>query len=211
MAAFNVSEAAVDTGLWPWEVEFYRQTLRPTDRIVVVGCGTGRDVIALARAGHTVDGIDRVPSVVDAARGHISRHGLNANVAVACIDAPAELPVYDVYIFSYYCYSLIRGRDRRVRALRAIAAAAPHARVLIVAQRGVHRRWSTGFLQLANRIFRSNWRGEPGDVFRLDERGLILYHHEFAPWEVPVEAREAGYEVTRVKDDEWFELTPSSR
>ena len=51
-----------DTGLW---LSFAGRTDRP---VLEVGCGTGRIALALARAGHTVTGIDPSPAMLAVAR-----------------------------------------------------------------------------------------------------------------------------------------------
>jgi len=49
---------------------------RSGDPILEVGCGTGRLLVPLARAGYTVDGVDRSPAMLEHARRRLEQEGL---------------------------------------------------------------------------------------------------------------------------------------
>ncbi len=49
---------------------------RSGDPILEVGCGTGRLLVPLARAGYTVHGVDRSPGMLERARERLRREGL---------------------------------------------------------------------------------------------------------------------------------------
>ena len=61
---FPSSEEPSDASLFDWEKAFYARFLERTDKILLVGCGTGRDLIALLQCGHRVDGVDLVREAV---------------------------------------------------------------------------------------------------------------------------------------------------
>lgn len=61
--------------------------LRPC-RILVPGCGRGHEVVALAKAGFDVTGVDFAPTAVETVRAHLSREGL-----------PAEIVQSDLFTF----------------------------------------------------------------------------------------------------------------
>jgi hypothetical protein len=56
---FFVADADITSGLMPWESEVVSKFVRPADRVLVVGCGTGRDVLVLAGMGCRVTGWNR--------------------------------------------------------------------------------------------------------------------------------------------------------
>src|SRR4051812_33877476 len=55
---FHTHASDVDKGFFPWEQRLVERFVRRGDRILVVGCGTGRDLIPLAASGHHVTGVD---------------------------------------------------------------------------------------------------------------------------------------------------------
>jgi SAM-dependent methyltransferase len=77
---FGQTESHVLSGLMPWEHEFYSRFLKPQDDILIVGCGSGRDLIALRRAGHRVVGLEVAPRAAAVARAMLKKHGLVAPV-----------------------------------------------------------------------------------------------------------------------------------
>jgi SAM-dependent methyltransferase len=129
---FGTTEVATLSGLMPWEQDFYARFLKPDDEILVVGCGAGRDLIALLRAGYKVEGIEAAPRAAAMARAMLVRQGLSAPIAVGRIEATPIPRTFDVYIFSWFCYSYIPTRVTRVSVLRAVARRlTPGGRILI--------------------------------------------------------------------------------
>jgi SAM-dependent methyltransferase len=194
------SERYRDSGLMDWERRLYLSALKPGERVLVVGCGTGRDVIALLRAGFRVDGIDIAPACVDLARRAVASRGLTAWLAAGTLEGVVLPDRYDAVIFSWYCYSYIPGTLDRVRTLRcARAALADGGRILIsyVTSDGSRRGRLIALTRAVARLTRSDWRPEPGDVVLLSARGSrVHYEHRFAGDELEAEARTAGLRVT---------------
>jgi SAM-dependent methyltransferase len=129
---FAVDDDAIDAGLLPWEDAFATRFLRAGSRVLIVGCGTGRDVIALARLGHQVIGIDPAAPAVAAGRRALTRRQLSAELIDGFFedrDWPAE---FDAVSFSSYTYSYIPEASRRIGALRrASAALRPGGHILL--------------------------------------------------------------------------------
>jgi len=70
-------------------VSQYFQEAWPThSRILDIGCGSGRDFIELARAGHIVFGVDACEAMVDAAIKECRRQRVNANDRFFCEALP---------------------------------------------------------------------------------------------------------------------------
>ncbi|HET9491784.1 MAG TPA: class I SAM-dependent methyltransferase [Methylomirabilota bacterium] len=86
-ADFGRHEAAILSGLMSWE-ELYGHALKPDDRIFLIGCGTGRDLIALLERGHRVSGLDPAPGVVALPREMLAREGLAADDGTAILTGP---------------------------------------------------------------------------------------------------------------------------
>jgi SAM-dependent methyltransferase len=203
---FGVGQSDLDIagGLFAWEKDFCLPFLKPSDRILVVGCGSGRDLLALLDLGYRVAGLEPVPQCLALAERRLAERGLRAELIAGVIETAPLEPRYDVFLFSWFCYSYIPQRARRIAALaRVRALLPPDGRVLISYIRAAPppRRslwrlacasaWATG----------AGWRPEYGDVFALrHETRCIHYEHRFAPAEIEAEAAAAGLTVA-VHDD----------
>jgi len=196
---FNVSAIDVDAGLSPAERHFYGRFVRPQSRVLLAGCGTGRDLIGLQLLGHDVTGLEPVVEVVQLARQHLNRRGITASVELGLIERSELRDRYDAVIFSNGCYSLLQSSPMRVATLRRIAGhLAPGGRVIVSYHPGRPQsrlgRWMT---RAAAWLAAADWIPEKGDTFTRDlyVTGLIRYHHAFAPGEFAGECEAAGLTV----------------
>jgi SAM-dependent methyltransferase len=85
-----------DRGISPPELLDYIET-HPPGRAIDLGCGTGTNVITLARAGWQVTGVDFVPRAIGMARRKARSAGLNVHLMIGDvtrlhgIDGPFDL------------------------------------------------------------------------------------------------------------------------
>ena len=193
------AEPDVATGLFNWEKQFYGPFLAAGERVLVVGCGSGRDLIPLLEQGCRAEGLEPVAQCADMARARLAARGLVAAVYTADIATATLTGPYDVVIFSWLCYSYIPQRGRRVAALRKVSEhLAAGGRVLIsyVLARPAPRRAPWRLARLAAQLSRADWRPEYGEVFiARPDTGCIHFEHQFAPAEIEAEARAAGLDV----------------
>jgi cyclopropane fatty-acyl-phospholipid synthase-like methyltransferase len=70
-----------DTGISPPELLEFIETHKP-GRAIDIGCGTGTNVITLARAGWRVTGIDFAPRAIQLARQKLQETNIQADVQV---------------------------------------------------------------------------------------------------------------------------------
>ena len=75
------SQPPWDTGISPPELLEFIQT-HPPGRAIDIGCGTGTNVITLARAGWQVTGIDFAPRAIRLARRKITQACVSAEISV---------------------------------------------------------------------------------------------------------------------------------
>jgi SAM-dependent methyltransferase len=197
---FGRSESMILSGLMPWERTLYDRFLKPEDRVLVVGCGTGRDLIALLELGYRVEGLDVAPSTIALARRMLERQGFSADLYVGSIEA-VELPgSFDAFVFSWFCYGYIPQADTRVEVLRKVKARLkPGGRILIsyIPAERPPRRLPIGLTWFVARLTRSDWRPELGDVIGAagGDRHAIHYEHQFWVGELEDEAHAAGLTV----------------
>lgn len=194
---FGSSQRFALSGLMSWEEAFYPRFLKPDDEILVVGSGSGRDLLALLRAGYRVEGIEPAAGAAALARATLVAQGLDARVEVGRIETATLAKRYDVYIFSWYCYSYIPQRATRVAVLAKVRDhLRPAGRILLSYALAEHppRGLPLVLTRVVGRLTRSHWRPEPTDVFRMEGPGLH-FEHLFRPEEIEDEARAAGLTV----------------
>jgi SAM-dependent methyltransferase len=192
-------DADVSVDLMSWEDAWYRRWLKPDDRILVVGCGPGRDLVALLERGYRVDGLDIAPRCVEIARRLVGERGLVSDVRVGSLE-DVELPrCYDVVIFSFYCYSYIPQSDTRVAVLRRARASLASGGRVLISYIPARRRPSRllALTRLAGRLTRSDWRVENGDCvgYAFGRPPALHFEHHFQRDEIEREARAAGLTI----------------
>ena len=194
---FNTDDADIKSGLNQREQTVLSQFVRPSDRILIVGCGTGRDMLALLTMGRQVTGVDPSASALA-----IAARMLDGQARTICgyfedLELDGE---FDVIYFSNFCYALIPESKRRIESLRkAVSVLAPGGRIILscaITSRPLRSR----FLPIARAVGKltgADWRMEHGDRFTPLEpwQGLFDYRHIFGPGEIEVEATAASLQV----------------
>ena len=116
-------EAHVNSGLYVWEREAIRRYFPPGGRILVAAAGAGREMIALADCGFSVDGFDCCAPLVESGQNELRKHHVNAKLVYA---PPSTVPAcgshYDAVLVGFSGYMYIPGRARRIGFLRDCAS-----------------------------------------------------------------------------------------
>lgn len=109
------------SGLFDWERQAIAQHFHAGSRLLLAGCGGGRELLALAQEGFRVDAFDPNPDYVALAARTLREQGWPGRALPAPPGAlPAELEgVYDGAILGWGMYTHLIGRDARVALLRA--------------------------------------------------------------------------------------------
>lgn len=193
------SERHIASGLMPWEQALYLPFLRPGDRILVVGCGNGRDLLALLERGFRAEGLDLSPRCTGIARDVLDRRGLRANLVAADITTAALPAPVDVAIFSWFCYGYIPQAETRVGVLRRVMAQLnPGGRILIsyIPSPAPPRRLPIRLARLVARLCGSDWQPEDGDrVFLAGPDQFVRYEHRFSAEAFEREMNAAGLRI----------------
>lgn len=194
------SDTWVLSGLMGWEQDFSLRFLRPGDRILVVGCGTGRDLVALLNLGYRAEGLDVGPKCIAMARQVLEERRLAAPLYTGSIETVELTGSFDVFIFSFFCYSYIPQSGSRIRVLRRVKRHLnPDGRILISYRvfPTVPRRLPIRLAQLVARVTGSDWHPEYGDMLlpSWHDRSLAHYEHLFQPGTLEAEAQAAGLTI----------------
>ena len=115
---FSFWDSFAETGLLSFEQRAVAAWVQPGTRVLDIGCGCGREAVALARQGYKVSAIDVVPRMVEAAEKRLRQQNLSADVA--CADVTESIPFSDTFqaaILFEQVYQHIPQRLRRRQAL----------------------------------------------------------------------------------------------
>ncbi|MBI3550309.1 MAG: class I SAM-dependent methyltransferase [Elusimicrobia bacterium] len=189
------SDAVAHGGFMEFE-EAYLKGLPAAGRVLLVGCGGGRELLAFAAKGFRADGLELSARAAELAARRLRE--VRPDGAVHLGDAAEYEPpagAYDAVVFSWFVYGGIPGRARRVRALRnAGAALAPRGRIL--ATLGLREGGGAAADDLARwiaRLTRNPFRLAPGDAVN----SAFRYDHAFTREELEAEAAEASLRVAQ--------------
>ena len=132
-AKFGRNEHAILSGLMSWEEALYGRFLKPDDQIFLIGCGTGRDLIALLKRGHRVTGLDPAPGRAWPSPGRCSPRKASRPSCTPALSKPSRRAgSFDAFIFSWYCYGYIPQAGNRIAVLGKLKAHLnPGGRILI--------------------------------------------------------------------------------
>ena len=189
------------TGLVTWEDEVYRAVMRLSDRVFLIGCGTGRDLLALRQLGYDVTGLEQSTALAEQARAMLSRHGLPTVVIAEAIESYASHDTFDVIVFSPHTYSYILGMASRVAILKRLRERlSPHGRV-IISYPGLRRQSSLWILlaRISSVCVGSDWWPEAGDRLYgpVSLPKALGFEHQFSPDELARECGIAGLDIVR--------------
>lgn len=108
--------------LRPLVAEVSRQWLRPGERVLVLGCGTGPDACHFAEAGMRVTGIDISPTAIDLARKQAADRGLDVTWTVGDACDLSRAGRFDAVLDAHMLHCLALAPDRTA-LIRSVAGA----------------------------------------------------------------------------------------
>ena len=189
------------TELEEWEDRVYRSVLTPSDRVLLIGCGTGRDLLALRQLGCPVTGLEQSPALAERARAHLATHDLPTRIVATAIESYDPDDALDAVVFSPYTYSYIHGTAARVATLARLKRRMPsNGRVILsyissIEQSGV---WIL-LARVASVCSGSDWWPERGDRLYApaSHPQALSFEHQFLPDEIAGELGAAGFRVVR--------------
>lgn len=191
---FNAEAHDIRGGLASWESTVADQYVKPGDRILLVGCGSGRDMVAFLERGCVVTGIDPAERAVTRARDYLNKHGGNAALECGFFEDWKRDLVFDVVWFSWFTYGYVPDSKRRIQMLKQAARNVSRDGCAVISYpTDPPRSRAAALARFAQRLSRSDWALEEGDVIgRVQGTGLLTYEHRFTRAEIEQETRAAG-------------------
>lgn len=193
-------ENYIASGLMTWERAFYPRFLKPDERVLLIGCGTGRDLLALLELGYRAEGLDVGPHCTATARQLLQKRALDIPLYTGAIETIGLPGRFDAFIFSWFCYSYIPQAATRIHVLRKLREHLnPGGRILVtyVPAKTPRRRLLVRLAQFVAWFSGSGWRPEYGDVLHIGDRSryVVHYEHQFTREGLEGEAPAAGLTV----------------
>ena len=192
---FIADEREIAAGLHAWERLVIDRYVNARDRILVIGCGSGRDLVSFIERGCTVAGIDPSPRALARAAAYLAAHGQTAGLECAFFEDWRRADVFDVVWFSWFVYGYVPDSRRRIEMLKQAAQhVSPGGVVVISYPSNPPRSRAAALARSAQRLWKPDWVLEEGDVIApVAGTGLLSYEHRFTQSEIENETRAAGF------------------
>jgi len=190
------------SGLLAWENAMIVRYFQNGKRLLVVGAGGGREVLALTKLGYEVHGFECNAELVCAANALLEGEGLPPRIHVVQPDTcPTGQVAYDGLIVGWGTYMLIQGRAKRIAFLRSMRAqVGPGAPVLLsffFRSPNAKRFMVTAAIGNALRRLLGREEIEPGDALEPE------YVHYSTREEITGELRESGFKLEHYSEDQY--------
>ncbi len=115
----SYSDFTKAVGLWESEKFIFQKYLMKSDRILDLGCGTGRTTYPLSKLGYgRIIGVDLTPEMIIEAQALNKYFDVNLDFRVGdALDLEFEDSFFDIVIFSFNGLMSIPGEGNRIKAL----------------------------------------------------------------------------------------------
>ena len=191
-------DSEIDYELLLSEQYLVDRVLIPRSKLLVVGSGAGRDLVAYAQHGFQVTGIEPAPNAARLSERALRDRGLPGTVLCGFVKEVTLESTYDAMVFSYFCYTYIPTSERRVEVLRRLRPSLASGGTIALTYNLRSRRVLTPLSRIGAWLGRSSWRPEHGDVVYLTGRPSAPFgvEHLFSDDEIISEAARAGFHAT---------------
>lgn len=187
----------VESGLTLYEKKYLEKIPEKKGRLLLLGLGTGREALPLAKMGFEVTGVDFVPEMVEWAKENALKQGIRI---IGLVQDMRKLNVsanhYQIAWLSAATYSGIPTRDWRINMLRKIRDALIPGGYFVCEFLWKKPPEYPYYVRLARRLFAiltlGNFSFEKGDMLWGNEQFL---HAFFSEENIRAEFNEAGLEV----------------
>jgi len=210
----NLHRKSVKEGLEEWEEYFLRKYMNNKGKVLNIGCGAGREAIALTKLGFEVTGIDLSENMIKTAKEESKSYDLNINFDVCSVmDIDKyESSKYDYIIFTRALYSYIPGHNLRIEVLKKAKELLKDNGFLTISGYIVKEIAISNLLRrkIISKIYGLKNKAEKGDfmvdtVSPASSRGTCFCHFFTSKDEIRNEIEKAGSKVIELwKDNFWI-------
>lgn len=210
---------AIQEGLEEWEQYFLEKYMGKKGEVLNIGCGAGRESIALARRGFDVTGIDISENMIKSAKELSKSHNLNIEFDVCSatdIDRYKDSN-FDYIIFTRALYSYIPRKNLRIEVLRKAKKLLSNSGLIVISGYIVKRKWYqkeniSNFIRrnIISKIYNLRHGIEKGDfmvdrVSPAQSKGVCFCHFFLSKDEIRNEIKEAGLKVIELwRENFWI-------
>ena len=212
-------------GLYIWEEEMVGRYVKKGSLILSVGCGAGREPIALSTSGHEVIGLDIIHEMLH--KGSLLAKEMNARhvhfTEMNAVSLGFHNDIFDAALLTNQLLTLIRKKVNRLLALREIFRVLKPGGVAIITTHSIksHLKYQIYFafanplIRLASLLKISS--REPGDrYFRKHGRKVITptraFVHMYTLNEGIADIKSAGFDLLNIRSrNEWLDSSNKKR
>lgn len=176
-----------DAGLYPTEEALLSRHLPAGSRVLNIGCGGGREALAMAKLGWRVTAVDLETGFVEALRSRAQARGLAVDASVMdALKLDFAERSFDAVVMVGQLIGHIRGRENRLRALAEAWRVTRRGGVGLFSTNAIEADWRFGayfrLVNLGRRLYNPHGL-EPDDayVFRVGARRRSWFPDPSAP------------------------------
>ena len=210
----NLHRKSVKDGLEEWEEYFIKKYMNNKGKVLNIGCGAGREAIALTKLGFEVTGIDISENMIKTAKEESESYDLNINFDVcSVIDIDKyESSKFDYIIFTRALYSYIPGHNLRIEVLKKAKGLLKDNGFLTISGYIVKEIAISNLLRrkIISKIYGLKNKAEKGDfmvdaVSPASSKGTCFCHFFASKDEIRNEIEKAGLKVIELwKENFWI-------
>jgi hypothetical protein len=182
------------SGLFSWEMTAVSGYFGACRRILVIGAGGGREVLALTSMGYQAHGFECNTTLAAYAQQFLRSNNVETSVQTLARDkVPTVEEPFDAIIIGWSAYMLIVGRRRRVEFLRRLHPLVTTGSPLLLSF--FSRPEDTPYLEAVSRHANAIRRVLRRPLVEIGDDLAPNYVHRFTETEVEAELHEGGFNM----------------